>query len=189
MSMQQELPDQPQEKHYPIQQQQQQQQQRHQQEKLTKIDLENLEQSVKKAASFGRGLSLSLVASVVIGVLPLSTMVNAEDVGTSQADLPNMLGRFIIENQTNNPVNFSVRWGNSDWKSYTQAPYSASTHSHALTGPNRAPQPYVRFGNKEYRVAWGTVGYTGFGSGGNVDNSVRHVFKYGADGHLDLFKQ
>src|SRR6516164_174623 len=103
MSMQQELPDQPQEKHYPIQQQQQQQQQRHQQEKLTKIDLENLEQSVKKAASFGRGLSLSLVASVVIGVLPLSTMVNAEDVGTSQADLPNMLGRFIIENQTNNP--------------------------------------------------------------------------------------
>jgi hypothetical protein len=49
--MQQELPDQPQEKHHRIQQQQQRQ--RHQQEKLTKIDLANLEQSVKKAASFG----------------------------------------------------------------------------------------------------------------------------------------
>jgi hypothetical protein len=143
----------------------------------------------KNAAAIVCHLSLSLVAAVVIGVVLLCTRVNAEDVGTSQADLPSMIGRFVIENQTNQPVNFSVRWGNSNWKSYTQAPHSASSHSHALTGPNQAPQPYVRFGTKEYRVAWGMVGYTGFGSGGQVDNSVRHVFQYAADGHLDLLRQ
>ena len=143
----------------------------------------------KSTAVIACYLNLSLVAAVVIGVVPLCARANAEDVGTSQADLPSMTGRFVIENQTNKPVNFSVKWGNSNWKSYTQAPHSASSHSHALTGPNQAPQPYVRFGTKEYRVAWGTVGYSGFGSGGQVDNSVRHVFRYAADGHLDLLKQ
>ncbi len=145
--------------------------------------------STRKPALVRCGVGLLMAAAVVIGVLVLGTPARAENVGTSQADLPSQVGRFIVDNQTDRPVAFSVKWGNTAWANYTQAPHSTSTHSHALTGPNQAPQPYVHFGNKEYKVAWGVVGSSGFGPGGNVNNAVRHVFKAGADGSLGLFRQ
>jgi hypothetical protein len=130
------------------------------------------------------------VVAVLIGVLPLGTRANAgENVGTSQADLPNMIGKFVLHTEVSKPVNYSMRWGSEPWRDYTLLPGKMRSHTHALTGPNRAPKPYVRIGGKEYHVAWGSVGYTGFGPGGNVDNTVHHVFKYAADGHLDLFKR
>ena len=133
---------------------------------------------------------IPIIIALGLGVLPNCPKADAEELGTSQADLPNLVARFIIDNQTDKPVNFSVKWGKSGkWSSYTQAPHTASTHSHALSGPNLAPQPYVQFGNTEYKVAWGEVGYGGYGPAGNIDRSVRHVFKYAKDGHLELFKQ
>jgi hypothetical protein len=129
------------------------------------------------------------IIALGLGIFPLWPKAQAEEVGTSQADLPSLVARFIIDNQTDKPVPFSVKWGKSgNWSNYTQAPHSASTHSHPLSGPNRAPQPYVHYGNTEYKVAWGEVGYSGYGPGGNINRSVRHVFKY-KNGSLQLYRE
>src|SRR3954471_7946420 len=93
-----------------------------------------------------KNLVLVLLA-LGVGVFAPRPNANAEVVGTSQEDLPNLVARFIIDNQTDVPVSCAVKCGNAGKCSiYTQAAHDATTHSHPLSGPNRAPQPYVHFG-------------------------------------------
>jgi len=133
---------------------------------------------------------MASLLSVGIGILPLCPKANAEEVGTSQADLPNLVAKFYIDNQTDKPVSFNVKWGkNSAGKNYTLAPHTARSFYHPLTGPNRAPRPYVTIGDDVYEPEFGRVGWDGM-TGGEVDYSVHYAWKHSnKDGHLDLFKQ
>ena len=128
----------------------------------------NMSTKTAIGAAGGCCLSLSLAIALGIGVLPLCPKANAEEVGTSQADLPNLVARFYIDNPSGKPIKYSVKWGkDGGYTEYTRAGRGPWYHQHALTGPNRAPQPYVHFGGTTYKVAWGE-----YGSGGSFGESA-----------------
>lgn len=122
-----------------------------------------------------------------------------ERIGTSRADAPNLEGAFVIHNPTDVTLKYQVRWGNGEWVHYTLAPNHRRTHSHKLSDQGKAPAPNVRFDNiggdrrttyETVHVAFGRVGYAGFGPVGYVNEAVDYDFRFARDGkRLDLYRR
>ena len=144
-----------------------------------------------------RSVALS-VAMGFSGLIPLPVQ-SAERTGTSQADLPKLIGRFVVHNPTDVAIKYSVKWGDkAEWTRYELNPRRQRNHDHALNN-GKAPAPYVRWddvggdGKSTYAVLhmeFGKVGYTGYGPRGNVNDPIDYEFRYSRDGrHLSLVKR
>lgn len=66
---------------------------------------------------------------------------------------------ITIDNPTNNPVYYQVRWGNGDWVSYRLSPHSYRNHYYELNDNGLAPSPYIRF---DYLLSDGMVSYRSY---------------------------
>jgi len=131
-----------------------------------------------------------------LGVLSLLGNANAESVGTSTADAPNLVGQIKIYNPTQRPINYQMRWGNNvQWQQFTLQPGEEYRHWKTLDQNGRAPAPQVRFdGIRETKtydsMRFGKAGYAGFGPRGYIDESIHYEFRYDASGqHLDLYEK
>jgi hypothetical protein len=144
---------------------------------------------------FRRTLEVLFAASLTAA----SMATLAEDVGTSQADLPSYTGAFSIENETGALIRYEFRWGsNHSWKTMALASGRIETHTYPLgADPNRkVPTPYVRFDRiggdrgvtfQEYEMEFRAIGYAGFGPAENRTRPKAYVFRYAANGRdLDL---
>jgi hypothetical protein len=152
-----------------------------------------------KRMTTGGFTALPLALVMTVPIMAMSHMAMSQDVGISQADLPNYSGAFSIENKTGVTIRYLVRWGNTNaWKAIVLGNDQIETHSYPLGSDRhgRAPTPYVRFdaiggdggiSAKEYRMEFYAVGYAGYGPATNRALPKRYLFKYGADGRtLDI---
>jgi hypothetical protein len=142
-----------------------------------------------------------LIASAITttGLMTSTARAGGEKIGVSVADAPNLSGSFVIHNPTNTAINYQVKWGKGEWKSFTVKPGFKYTHTHSLDANNKAPAPYVRFDNyggdgkvtnTEVHMKFGLVGYAGYGPVGYVDKAWHYEFKYRPDRrNLDLIER
>jgi hypothetical protein len=54
---------------------------------------------------------------------------------------------FCIENATERPIRYSVKWGDRDWQGYTVAAHTSLWHAwkYAIPGYLDSPTPYIAF--------------------------------------------
>lgn len=122
-----------------------------------------------------------------------------ERIGTSQADLPDYIGAYTIENATGITIYYDYRWGNkSQWKRMALRSGATERHFYHLGADRnaKAPTPYVRFDRiggdngvtfQEYRMEFHAIGYAGYGPRENKTEPRRYVFRFAANGRdLDL---
>ena len=141
----------------------------------------------------------TLEALFAVSLAAASTATLAEDVGTSQADLPSYTGAFSIENETGALIHYEFRWGsNHAWKKMALASGRVETHTYPLgeDAKRKVPTPYVRFDRiggdrsvtfQEYQMEFHAVGYAGFGPAENRAKPKAYAFRYAANGRdLDL---
>lgn len=148
-----------------------------------------------------------MTARTLIAALAVTTLattvpsVAAEKTGTSTADAASLQGEFVVENPTDQPIPYQMKWGSKgEWKSYTLEPGHRRRHWYPLDGKGEAPIPYVRWDNDggdgskvtttTQEVNFGRVGYTGYNAKGNVNEAIHYQFKYRKDGrHIDLIER
>ena len=139
------------------------------------------------------------IATVLASLAFAVPAVAQERVGTSRADAANLTGAFVLHNPTDVALKYQVRWGSGEWAHYTLAPNHRRTHSHPLSARGTAPAPQVRFDSvggdhrttyHTHEVAFGRVGYAGFGPVGYVNDAIEYDFRFARDGkHLDVFRR
>ena len=140
-----------------------------------------------------------LLAAILSATLPMPRSVNAEIIGTSQADLPSLVGKLVIHNDTGVTQHYRLKWGqNGAEQVYTLESGRQYEHTHALNN-HKAPAPYLRYdyvagdAGKTYKalhLAFGEAGYAGYGPRGYIDESVHYRFEYGANGKiLNFYRQ
>jgi hypothetical protein len=140
----------------------------------------------------------ALFAAIVYVALLMTASAHAEEVGTSQADLPRLVGKFVIHNQTGVTLSYTLKWGrNGAAKVYALESGKIYEHRHSLEN-NRAPAPYIQYdyvvgdGQKTYKTIeldFGKAGYAGYGPTGYIDEAFHYHFRYSPDGRLlNFFK-
>jgi hypothetical protein len=78
-------------------------------------------------------------------VLAAALTVLGADTSKAQAQNPPLYGGFVIENPTPVTLNYSIRWGNGDWKAFSVAPGTSITHQHLLNAGGQVPAPQIQF--------------------------------------------
>ena len=95
-----------------------------------------------------------------VGLLSLTGKVNADPVTVVAGvdDQPSGKAQFVISNETDGPIKYQVKWGESgQWYACVLRSHYLDTHSRALEADGSFPGPHVRFydgsgGSKDYRM-------------------------------------
>jgi hypothetical protein len=140
--------------------------------------------------------------SILLASLPSILFFNKilsaapQDTDTSCADCPSYRGAFSIENETQAPVTYQMRWGEKNpWKQFVLPSRRIETHSYPLGEDKnkKIPIPQVRFdslsaGFHQYDMQFYAVGYAGYGPSENTTKPKRYAFKLSSPrAGLDLF--
>jgi hypothetical protein len=143
---------------------------------------------------------LSISAAVCVIALSLAqtfaTPAHSEQTGTSTADSSSgNKAAFSLANDTGITMNYQVKWGNNQWKSFTLENGRIYTHSYALNNNGEFLSPSVRFDRiggdssyteKVYDMDVTQVGSGGFG--GHRSEPKKYYFEFSADNrHLNIY--
>jgi len=108
-----------------------------------------------------------------------------------EAQARDLFKSFVIRNPSNADVNYQVKWGDGEWKSYRVEPGETRWHYVELDGDGPAPGAQVRFdwicgdGEVTYRLYTVQTEITDVPRYGK-----RHVFRHSDNGRfLDLHQE
>jgi hypothetical protein len=120
----------------------------------------------------------------------IATTAHSEQIATSCADCPSYRGEFSLENKTGVAIKYQIKWGNSQWKSFTVPDGKLMSHWHPLDGNDKAPSPLLRFDrfadgasvtNHVVDMDFYKVGSGGYGTSSRKSAEKKYVFKFAAD--------
>lgn len=90
-----------------------------------------------------------IVNSFLAPALLLSSSLSAAPAHASSAGTAGIAryALFCIENATEHPVSYSVKWGDQDWRDYSVAAHASLWHAwkYAIPGYLDSPTPYITF--------------------------------------------
>jgi hypothetical protein len=133
------------------------------------------------------------VAGPLVALAALSCTAQAQNIGSTQQDLPVSEGQFEITNNTGFPVHYLIRWGDRGfWDEVVLQPGWTELHSHGLDANGRAPTPHVSFrraGPSGFETRTYAMAFSGVSSGqtGVQGAPKPYAFARPGGGDLDLF--
>ena len=140
-------------------------------------------------------VALGLVAALWTGAAPPAQA--QEKTGTSVSDEAVVYAMFSIHNPTADPISYSVKCGNGEWKPVKILSGKTFDHSYKLNAKVEFPGPSIRFDYKlndgqatpkVYALRPSQVVRGGFGPKGNTGTPKAYYFEVSADGRfLELY--
>lgn len=88
---------------------------------------------------------------------------------------------ITIANPTDDTIHYQVKWGSDgDWKSFDVDPGKYVNHAYPLDDDDRAPKPYIRFGNGDESVVKYSLKFYSSSKWGYDRGKVYYFRRYGS---------